>query len=376
MPPFDKDLADDSQGPLNKPAMTPPPPPPPPGGGYPGYPPPAYFPPPQRSNLLTRILLSALALSVVANLYLGFFVFNMLRESGPLESVYAAGSEDNRIVLLPITGMVDEEMYQFVRQSLKKLRANPPKALVLQVDSGGGYVNPSDRIWNELQQFKKDTNGKIPIVASFSSIAASGAYYIACAADVIIIEPTGITRSIGVMAQAFTMERLLDKIGVTPEIVTSTGSTDKAELHPAHSWTDKERKVLTKLLDNAYEQFIMVVSEGRKDVTYGGKQYGLDEAEVRALATGAVYTADEAIANKLVDDVGYLDKAIEIAGELAKLPAGVDPQVTRLGLPKALMARFLGQSPQPGLSSIDAEKLRGWLMELSVPRMAYLADLR
>src|SRR5690606_2688533 len=105
------------------------------------------------------------------------------------------------------------------------LRENKPKALILRIDSGGGTVGASDRIWNELARFRQET--EIPIVASFGSIAASGGYYIAAGADHIIAEPTCITGSIGVMANVMTFDRLLDKVGVTPEVLVAQGSPEK-----------------------------------------------------------------------------------------------------------------------------------------------------
>ena len=119
-----------------------------------------------------------------------------------------------------------------------------------------------------------------------------------------------------------------------------------------------------------------MVYEGRKAVTYDGKQYGLTEAEVRALATGKVYTAQEALDNQLVDAVGYLDKAIEVAADLGGVPANVQPQVTQLRVPVGLMRQIMGQNQAPAAQAVDSEAIRTWLMELSVPRLAYRLDWR
>ena len=348
---------------------TPPPPPP-------GYAPMAYGPPPAKGStiggkLVTSFLTTLFVISVVLNIYLGiFFVSQTSRLS---EVTYSAGDSANRIVILPVSGLIDDTMYTFLHDAFEKLKANPPKAVILRVDSGGGYVSPSDRIWHELVEFKKETG--VPVISSFASVAASGAYYIGSASDVIVIEPTGLTGSIGVIAQGFTVENLLDKIGVTPEIVTSTDSVDKDELNPMRAWTDKDRDVITGILNNAYEQFVEVVYEGRKEIDFDGKQYGLTMEQVRELATGAVFTADEAKENMLVDQVGYLGDAIAIAKTKAGIAADVTPQVNQMRQPGGFGLLSMVSSDTPSLGTltaeIDANKVRGWLAELSTPRLEY-----
>lgn len=347
-------------------------PPPPP----PGYAPMAYGPPPAKRStvagkLITSVLTTIFLISLLLNFYLGAFFVS--QTSGPTESSYSKGDSANRIVILPVSGLIDDTMYSFLHNAFEQLKKNPPKAVVLRIDSGGGYVSPSDRIWHELVEFKKETG--VPVVSSFASVAASGAYYIGSASDVIVIEPTGLTGSIGVIAQGFTVENLLDKIGVTPEIVTSTDSVDKDELNPMRAWTEKDRDVITGILNNAYEQFVEVVYEGRKEIDFDGKQYGLTMEQVRELATGAVFTADEAKENMLVDQVGYLGDAIAIAKDKAGIAADITPQVNQMRRPGGFGLLGMVSSDTPSLGAwsadLDADKVRGWLAELSTPKLEY-----
>lgn len=318
------------------------------------------------SRLLDKLIPSVLLLSLVLNLYLGFILYSQTQ--GPRESTYTEGDARQRIVILPIKGLVDDSMYQFMRQALQRLEKELPKAIILRVDSGGGYVGPSDRIWNELSQFKKE-HPNIPIIASFASTAASGAYYIAAASDVIVMEPTGLTGSIGVIAQAFTMSGLMSKIGVTPETITSTDSVDKDELNPFRDWTDGDRQLLTSILNNAYKQFVDVVYAGRKQIDYGGQRYGLTREEVAGLATGAVFTAVEAKQNKLVDEIGYLHDAIEIAMERAQI--ATDPRVSIMKASRGMSLSGMLQGSVPEISSPTSQQIRSWLMELSTPEILY-----
>lgn len=309
------------------------------------------------SKVVTGLVSSLLILSLVANLYLGaYFVASI---SGPTESVYTAGDKNQRIVIIPVKGMIGDETAAFIHSALRSLKDNAPKAIVLRIDSPGGGVSASDRIWHELKKFKEQTG--IPIVASYGSIAASGGYYISAMADHIMVEPTTLTGSIGVIAQAFTIEALMGKIGVTPETVVSTGSTDKDILNSFRNWTEADRTELRKILDEAYERFVTIVDEGRKT---------LDIDEVRKLATGKPYTAREALSNKLADSEGYLDAAIEQARTLAGVSE--DAQVTVLSPPKSIgLLGVLGKSADPASSQITAEQLRGAISEMVMPRLEY-----
>lgn len=345
-------------------ASTPPgtqPPPPPPWW-------PPYSPGPplvsKRRLIFTRVvsglITSTFIFSIVLNIYLVIMVASMF--AGPSESTYAEGDRRRRIVIVPINGAIGDQTAKFVHAALKRLKDNPPKAVILRVDSPGGGVAASDRIWHELVQFKQETH--IPLVASFGSSATSGGYYIAALADHILAEPTTVTGSIGVIAQAFTLQELLRKVGITPEIIAATAATKKDRLNPMREWTDEDRAVLRMILDDAYERFVDVVAQGR--------QGRLTAEEVRALATGEVYTCAQAISNKLVDEQGYLDAAIAKAKELAGIPADVTPMVTTMAPSESLGWLGLLRGPGQELDAVSGRQLQQWLQELTVPRFEYL----
>lgn len=344
-------------------------PPPPPPGYAPVYAPPA--PPARGGGAITRVLTglfaSLLLISIILNFYLGLFFVSSMR--GPQEVAYHKGDATQRIAVIPVNGMIDDSTAVAVRQALQALRENPPKALILRVDSGGGGVSASDRIWHELQLFKKELN--IPIVASFGSVAASGGYYISADSDYIIIEPTGLTGSIGVIAQAFTVQGLLDKVGVTPEIIASSQANKKDNLSPFRAWDDEDRTELRIILDEAHKRFVKIVADGRSKV--------LTPEQVAVLATGAPYTAAEALENKLVDAHGYMDAAIAKAKELAKLDPSSDPSVVVISPAKGFsILSLLGMSSQTPSAAelLDSGHVRKMVGELAQPRMEYQLRLR
>lgn len=342
------------------PSYSAPPPPPP------HYPPPYYAPPPPKagSSVVTKVATSLMATifisSIVLNIYFAI-IFSQQVSIGPVvEQTYTAGETEKRITILPINGMISDETASFVRQAVKALNDDPPAAIVLRVNSGGGTVGASDRIWHELDVFKKQ-HPEIKIVASFGSYAASGGYYVSALADHIYAENTCITGSIGVMGQLFTVEGLLDKVGVSPITMVATGSPDKDAANDiTRAWTEQDRAVVQTLLDSAYDRFLEVVVQGRAGV--------LNADEVRELANGKVFTAQQALDAKLVDSIGYLDDAVTEAAKLAGLPPD-KARVTVIGSKPTLMKALFGADTD--LPSLSAEQLRSALTELGVPRLSY-----
>lgn len=324
-------------------------------------------PPAKSKGVLARFLggalLSLFLLSVLANFYLVGFI--SLLTTGPHESQYLPGDTKDRIVIIPIEGVISEETQTFVRQAFRTLEMNKdsmPRAIILRVDSPGGYVGPSDRILHDVENFKKK-HPSIPIVASFGSVAASGGYYVSAACDHIMAEPTCTTGSIGVILHAFTFGKLLDNIGVEPKVVVADGSPKKdVANNPFRPLNEADEAKLKALLNNAHEQFVAVVTRGRAKT--------LTPDEVKALANGDTYSTKEAIANKLIDGQGYLDDVIEETKKIAKITG--NPVVTWMKAPRqfSLMNSIAGQASSPLPQS--GEELRNWLRDASHPRLEYL----
>ncbi|MEW5855078.1 MAG: signal peptide peptidase SppA [Myxococcota bacterium] len=170
------------------------------------------------------------------------------------------------------------------------------KAVVLRVDSPGGDSLASDLIWAAVKSLRK----KKPVIASFGDLAASGGYYVSCGADLIIAEPTTLTGSIGVFALRFELKDLMDRFGVTTYEETR-GKVAGGGLHRPMS--DEERALMERFVGVTYEQFLERVREGRK----------FSDEKVREIAQGRVWTGVQAKEIGLVDELGGLPEAIELA---------------------------------------------------------------
>jgi len=175
------------------------------------------------------------------------------------------------------------------------------KAIVLRIDSPGGGVVPSQEIFNAVKHAEKE--GK-KVVVSMGSVAASGGYYIAAAADKIVANPGTLTGSIGVKMEFANVEKLLDKIGVKGMVVKAGQYKDIGS--PFREMTEPEKKLLQDVIDDVHDQFIEAVSKGR----------GIPKADVTAIADGRIFTGRQALSLKLVDQLGDLDDTIKLAGTL------------------------------------------------------------
>ena len=153
-----------------------------------------------------------------------------------------------------IEGVISEETQSFVREALQSIEMNKedmPRAIILRVDSPGGYVGPSDRILHDIENFKKK-HPSIPIVASFGSVAASGGYYVSAACDYLMAEPTCTTGSIGVILHAFTFGKLMDNLGVEPKVVVADGSPKKdVANNPFRALNEADEAKLKALLNTS-----------------------------------------------------------------------------------------------------------------------------
>jgi protease-4 len=177
------------------------------------------------------------------------------------------------------------------------------KAIVVRVDSPGGAVAPTQEIFAEIQRLKK----RKPVIASMGSVAASGGYYIASACDKIIANPGTLTGSIGVIMQLTNVEELMKKIGVKGYNVKSGANKDIGS--PFQPLSPEGREILQSVIDDVHSQFISAVAKGR----------GLDEARVRKLADGRIYSGAQAKDLGLVDQFGTLEDAVEVAAKRANL---------------------------------------------------------
>ena len=228
---------------------------------------------------------------------------------------------------------------ELVRDYLARVEKDKAvKAIVFRIESPGGEIAPSQEILWEIERVKEIKT----IVVSMGGTAASGGYYISAKADKIVALPTTMTGSIGVISQVMNVEGLLEKLGI--QVETFKGGKYKDMYRGFREMTPEEEEIMQGMIDEYYEQFIDVVAEGR----------GLSKDEVRNLATGQIYTGTEAKELGLVDALGGLDTATELAMELAGIEAArveyyQPPKITLLsllGFANAIQARIAGLSAQ------------------------------
>lgn len=293
---------------------TPPPPPPPP------YTPPqpqqpqyatfnpAAVPPPRKSRGGV-FFFGALSgcLVVVAAL----FFFGILWAAMNDDSAGDLSLGGNKVAIIPIEGEILDGRETL--DLLEKYADNANvKAMVIRINSPGGAIAPSQEIYSAIRRVKADS-GK-PIVASLDSVAASGGFYIAAACDSIVANPGSITGSIGVIMQWFDLKELVQWAKLKPETITSGALKDAGS--PYRQMTDGERAYFQGIVKQLHEQFVRDVAHGR-----GAK---MKYEEVAAVADGRVFTGEEALKLKLVDQLGSIDDAVLAAGKLAGMEGTPD----------------------------------------------------
>ncbi|MFO7713126.1 signal peptide peptidase SppA [Desulfosarcina sp.] len=207
------------------------------------------------------------------------------------------------------------------------------KAIVVRIDSPGGAVGPSQEIYREI---RKTVDSK-KVVASMGAVAASGGYYVACAADGIVANPGTITGSIGVIMGYTNFRQLLDKVGLVPVVIKSGPYKDTGS--PTREMEADERKILQAITNGIHEQFVSAIAEGRK----------MDRVLVEAAADGRIFTGEDAKARGLVDRLGNFEDALQWAGELGGIEGAVVPVYARDE--KLSLLRYLMSSPLSNLMS-------------------------
>lgn len=228
-------------------------------------------------------------------------------------------------------------------ESIRQFREDDDiKAIVIRIDSPGGAVGPSQEIYREIRK----TIGTKKVVASMGGVAASGGYYIACAADGIVANPGTITGSIGVIMGYTNFRELLDRIGLAPVVIKSGPYKDTGS--PTREMRDDEREILQTIINGIHQQFITAIAEGRK----------MDRAQVEASADGRVFTGEDAKTRGLVDRLGNFEDALEWAGALGGIEGDVVPVYARdkkLSLLRYLMStsitRWISKLVYPDLEA-------------------------
>ena len=271
-----------------------------------------------------------LALIIGLSMIGGLFIAPKVKQSklngnGKIAIVYVDGmivGGRGQVSLLTEGGGTDS----LIRQLHSARDDASVKAIVLRINSPGGTVPASQEVGEELKKLR--ATGK-PVITSMADMAASGGYWLAACTDRIYANPSTITGSLGVYMPYSNWEELYKKIGVRQEKIKS--GPHKDILSPDRELTAEERAIVQAMVDDMYTQFVAVVAEGRH----------LEEAKVRQLADGRIYTGRQAKELGLVDELGNMYDAIDGAAAMAGIQG--KPEIVEYGKMSALEAIFGAQ---------------------------------
>jgi protease-4 len=282
--------------------------------------------------------------------------------SGGITEKHESGAvfADNKVAIISITGVImDGEGY--AKSQIDRVRDDASvKAVVVRVDSPGGTVTGSDYIFHHLNKLRQEKG--IPMVVSMGSMAASGGYYVSMAVGdqekSIYAEPTTTTGSIGVIIPHYDVSGLMARYDVKDDSIAS--HPRKQMLAMTRPIPEEHRELLQAYVDESFDRFKEIVKQGRP-------AFRKDDSALIALATGEIFTATKAKEAGLVDEIGFLEAAIDRAMELAHLETS-NTSVVRYLQPPSLFdvsGLMMSKSKQPDLSA---------LLELTSPRAYYLAS--
>ncbi len=243
----------------------------------------------------------------------------LLGGPGELTESSVLGEGDTKLLMVEITGLITDQPepgsviglgagpnpISELREVLELAAEDTDIAgLLLRIQSPGGTVSASETVYHEIQRFKQET--ELPVVAYVNGLAASGGYYAAMAADEVIAHPTAITGSIGVVMPGVNVSGLMERFGVTDQTFTSGAFKDSGSI--TRAMRPDEREQLQNVMTDLHARFTEVVDAGRPK---------LNRETVNTLADGRVYTARQALEIGLVDQIGYLEEAVEALEERA-----------------------------------------------------------
>ena len=265
---------------------------------------------------------------IILGIIVGLFILVLI-----LRSIGSGTSIGEKVAVVDITGIITKS-----DATIKLIHSyrddSSIKAIVIRIDTPGGSVAPVQEIYSELEKIDK------PIVASMGGTAASGGYYVACAADTIMANPGTLTGSIGVIMQFTRLKGLYEKIGLEHQVIKSGEFKDTGS--PFRQLTEKEQAVLQATVDDVYNQFVDTIFEARKS--------HLSRPEILELADGRIFSGQQALDAKLLDRLGNLPEAIKHAGELANIDG--KPKVVRKEKKQSLLEQLLGVKQPPPLDEM------------------------
>jgi protease-4 len=248
-----------------------------------------------------------------------------------------------------------------MQRIIKKLTSDDSvKAVVLRIDSPGGSALASDLLWHDLMELRK----KKPLIASVGDLAASGGYYLACAATKVVAPRTSIVGSIGVLGGKIVVDEALAQVGVHAETIpasTAPGAANRAGYEsPLTPWDDATREKVRRSMESVYELFLSRVAEGR----------GVPVDAIRAVAEGRIWSGVQGLKLHLVDELGGLGRSLDLARQLAKLSPDVPVRVE--GIQETLLENLLSDEDQSAASAPSRAALEAALLRVAERRHVVL----
>lgn len=297
------------------------------------------------------------------------FLVTPISSSARLQEVQVkggAGWSQPKIAIIEVEGLLvnarsggflqptENKLSLFTQQLDVAARDPQVRAVVLRINSPGGTVTCSDTMYEMIRQFRKQT-GK-PVIGSTQEVAASGAYYIACGCDRIVAHPTSVIGSIGVIFETFDVSGGLAKLGIKPEAVKSGDLKDMGS--PFKPLAPEARAVMQGMVDQYYARFVSVVQTNRK----------LSEsAKLSTVTDGRVFSGQQALELGLVDQLGMLDDAIDLAKQMSRSPrASVVMYKRPYGYSGSIYAEGTTPPPRAGVLQLELPE-----MDLFLPRGFY-----
>lgn len=264
---------------------------------------------------------------VISGTLLLFLAIMFLLIYGALQGEEFAIVGGDRVAIVEVFGTITSP-YDVIRQLKKYGEDGSIPSIVLHINSPGGGVAASQEIYEEINKLREKG---VKVVASMSAVAASGAYYVACAADTIVANPGTLTGSIGVIFEWPILSELMRKLGVKLEVIKSGDMKDVGSI--GRPITHREREMLQGVIDDTYNQFVEVVSRERS----------LPIEDVIELADGRIFTGNQARDLSLVDVIGNFEDAIQIAAEMGGIegkPKTIKERVRRVSWWELLTERM------------------------------------
>jgi len=286
-------------------------------------------------------------------------------EGDGLEETTVANLDEgtSKVAVITVSGVIDEDESEgYVLKQIQRVRDDADvRAIVVRVDTPGGAVTGSDYLLHHLRKLKKEK--AVPLVVSMGGIAASGGYYVSMAVEdqenAIFAEPTAVTGSIGVIMPHYDISGLMARYDVKEDsIVTHERKQMLAMTRPL---PPEHREIVQKNINEMFARFKKIIQEGRP-------KFAKDPGSLDVLATGEIFTADQAVANGLIDKVGFLEDAIDRAIELASLDKS-DVKAVKYTRPISMWDDLpLMRSRAEAVGPLDLSLLQ----DLATPRAYYL----